>query len=186
MSVKLADTLAPMGAFEVADAKDISVEIDGNKKMLQTAIDNGEIGGGGDSSWTGTQAEFDAYDKSQLKDGQEVIITDDYDAVNGNVYSTEEKVVGTFLGKPLYRKSWVGTGNPADFNHNITSLGDVIKIDGCFLTTSSNWLNFAGSDSSVEMYLCRAVVSPTQIAFTRRNYLITKYTLSVEYTKTTD
>lgn len=103
-------------------------------------------------------------------------------------YSTDEQLTGgTWVdGKPIYRKSWTGTGNPNSFNHNIDSLGDVIKIDGCFSTSTSQWINFAGSDSSGDMYLCRAVVTPTQIVFTRRNYTITKYTLSVEYTKTTD
>ena len=103
-------------------------------------------------------------------------------------YSTDEQLTGgTWIdGKPIYRKSWTGTGNPNSFNHNIDSLGDVIKIDGCFSTSTSQWMNFTGSDSSGDMYLCRAVVTPTQIVFTLKNYTITKYTLSVEYTKTTD
>lgn len=104
MSVKLADTIKPLGDFAVAEGVDIDVNINGSPKRLQEAIDNGEIGGGGDSSWKGTQAEFDALDKSTLKDGQEVIITDDYDS-NGDIYSTEEIVVGKWIdGKPIYRK----------------------------------------------------------------------------------
>ena len=106
----------------------------------------------------------------------------------GESYSTDEQLTGgTWIdGKPIYRKSWTGTGNPNSFNHNIDSLGDVIKVDGCFLNTGSQWMNFAGSDSSGDMYLCRAVVTPTQIIFTIRNYSMVKYTLSVQYTKTTD
>ena len=48
MAVKLADTLAPMGDFEIAEAKDISVNIGGTKKMLQKAIEDGDIGGASD------------------------------------------------------------------------------------------------------------------------------------------
>lgn len=138
-------------------------------------------------TWTGTQAEFDALDKSTLSDNCYINITDDLAFGGGEEYSTNEVVIGKWIdGKPIYRKSWTGTGNPTDFNHNIASLGDVIKIDGCFLTSTSHWMNFTGSDLSGDMYLCRVVVSPTQCKFTCRNYIITKYTLSVEYTKTTD
>lgn len=47
MAVKLADTLAPMGDFEVAEAKHVSVKIGETTKMLQKAIEDGDIGGGG-------------------------------------------------------------------------------------------------------------------------------------------
>ena len=103
-------------------------------------------------------------------------------------YSTDEQLTGgTWIdGKPIYRKTWTGTGNPNSFNHNIDSLGDVIKIDGCFLNTSSQWINFTGADNDTGIYSCRAIVSQTKIIFTIRNYNIEKYTLSVEYTKTSE
>ena len=106
----------------------------------------------------------------------------------GESYSTNEQLTGgTWIdGKPIYRKSWTGTGNPSSFNHNIDSLGDVIKIDGCFLNTSSQWMNFTGADNDTAIYSCRAIVTATKITFTIRNYNMKKYTLSVEYTKTTD
>ncbi len=49
MSVKLADTLAPMSNFPVAEAKDIDININGTHKMLQTAYEDGDLGGGGSS-----------------------------------------------------------------------------------------------------------------------------------------
>ena len=102
-------------------------------------------------------------------------------------YSTDEIVIGEWIdGKPIYRKTWTGTGNPNSFNHNIDSLGDVIKIDGCFLNGSSQWMNFSGADSESGLYSCRAMVTATQIVFSLRYLSMTKYTLSVEYTKTTD
>ena len=102
-------------------------------------------------------------------------------------YSTDEIVIGEWIdGKPIYRKTWTGTGNPNSFNHNIESLGDVIKIDGCFLNSSSQWINFTGADNDTGLYSCRAMVTANKIMFTLRNYSMVKYTLSVEYTKTTD
>lgn len=107
MALRIMDTIATAGDFEAVEAKDVSVKIGENVTRLQEAIDNGEIGGGS-STWVGTKAKFNALDKSQLKDEQEVIITDDYDS-NGNIYSTEEVVIGKWIdGKPLYRKAFTG------------------------------------------------------------------------------
>jgi len=49
MSVKLADTLAPMGEFPIGEAKDIDIEINGANKRLQQAYEDGDLGGGGSS-----------------------------------------------------------------------------------------------------------------------------------------
>lgn len=48
MSVKLADTLAPMSDFPVAEAKDVDIDINGTHKDLQTAYEDGDLGGGSD------------------------------------------------------------------------------------------------------------------------------------------
>lgn len=50
MAVKLADTLAPMGDFPVAEGKDVGVQIGEKSKSLQKAIEDGDLGGGGGSS----------------------------------------------------------------------------------------------------------------------------------------
>ena len=47
MAVKLADTLAPMGEFPIANAKDIDFD-DG--ESLQEKLDNGTLGGDGGAS----------------------------------------------------------------------------------------------------------------------------------------
>lgn len=55
-------------------------------------------------TWTGTQAEFDALDKSTLSDNCYINITDDL-AFGGEEYSTSEIVVGKWIdGKPIYRR----------------------------------------------------------------------------------
>lgn len=46
MSVKLADTLAAMGDFPVAEANGVDINISGTHKDLQTAYENGDLGGG--------------------------------------------------------------------------------------------------------------------------------------------
>ena len=53
MSIKLADTLAPMADFPAAYAKDIEFD-DG--KNLQEKLNNGELGGGGGSGTAGKSA----------------------------------------------------------------------------------------------------------------------------------
>ena len=50
MSVKVADKFVAMGDFELLDAQDVLVDIEGTPKRLQEAIDNGELGGGGSGS----------------------------------------------------------------------------------------------------------------------------------------
>lgn len=60
MAVKLADTLAPMGDFEIAEAKDISVMIGDTKKRLQQAIEDGDIGGAGNIVVKCTEAQYGA------------------------------------------------------------------------------------------------------------------------------
>ena len=45
MSVKVADKFVAMGDFELLDAQDVLVDIDGTPKRLQEAIDNRELGG---------------------------------------------------------------------------------------------------------------------------------------------
>lgn len=45
MSVKLADTLAPMGDFAIGESKDIDIKINGTNKRLQQAYEDGDLGG---------------------------------------------------------------------------------------------------------------------------------------------
>ena len=48
MSVKLADTLKPLGDFEVAESQDISIKLkDDTNTTIQDAYDNGLLGGSG-------------------------------------------------------------------------------------------------------------------------------------------
>lgn len=50
--VKLADTLAPLGNYPVAESKDVSIDINGTEKSIQQAYDDGDLSGGGSSIQT--------------------------------------------------------------------------------------------------------------------------------------
>ena len=68
MSVKLADTLAPMGEFPVAEGKDIILtKTDGTEKSIQKMYDDNEFGGSSSSIFYGTQAEWDELTPEEKK-----------------------------------------------------------------------------------------------------------------------
>lgn len=47
MSIKLADTLAPMGDFPAVESDNVDITIGGSPKSLQQAYEDGDLGGGG-------------------------------------------------------------------------------------------------------------------------------------------
>lgn len=49
MSIKLADTLAPMGDFPAVESDNVDITISGSPKSLQQAYEDGDLGGGGSS-----------------------------------------------------------------------------------------------------------------------------------------
>ena len=81
MAVKIADTLKALSnTFPVAECIDIDVNINGTTKRLQKAIDDGEIGGGSDSTWNGTREEWEALSTEEKGKYEVVYFTDDYDS----------------------------------------------------------------------------------------------------------
>lgn len=71
MAIKLVDELKAMGNFPIAHAEGINlVKTDGTEDNLQNLFDNGELGGGGgDSSVTLTQQEYEALSEEQKLNG---------------------------------------------------------------------------------------------------------------------
>lgn len=70
MAIKLVDELQAMGNFPIAHAEGINlVKEDGTEDNLQNLFDNGELGGGGDSSVTLTQEEYEALPEEERLDG---------------------------------------------------------------------------------------------------------------------
>lgn len=81
--------------------------------------------------WSGTTSEFEALDKTTLKDGQVVNITDDYDEPNTkDVYSLSEvKTNKVWIdGKSVYR-TVTHTNIPADSNKYVIQEFDGTNID---------------------------------------------------------
>ena len=78
MAVKIADTIKPMGNFPIGECVDINVNINGESKRLQKAIDDGEIGGS-DSTWKGTLEEWEVLSSEEKGKYKVVYFTDDYD-----------------------------------------------------------------------------------------------------------
>lgn len=159
-------------------------------------------------SWSGTKAEFEALDKSTLKDGQTVNITDDYESsdlatveyVDDKVlknYTTDEKVVGTFLGKPLYEKTVSIATISTDFQNPsaiASNVAELVNAHGSVNFTS--WGNttrtaipLSLATSAAGGYIAPVIYngklglfySVSGASWTFKDAIIT-----VQYTKTTD
>ncbi len=69
MSIKLVDSLSPMGSFPVAEAKDI---VFADSENLQQKLDDGSLGGGGAEAYIElSQEEYDALSDEEKVNGQE-------------------------------------------------------------------------------------------------------------------
>lgn len=104
-----------------------------------------------------------------------------------NVYSTEEKIVGTWIdGKPIYRKVVTGLGNTYD-NWNVILLDANVHADKviyCNMVSNTKTGNEGSVSTSVLtlMYADGTVHVKNLVSNTDSN----KVVYVVEYTKTTD
>lgn len=115
--------------------------------------------------------------------------------VAGDVYSTDERVVGTWIdGKPLYEKT-VDCGSLPnatfkDVNHGISNINSVISVSGCaYSSVSGNTLPlpFVGSylsnvNDSIKIVVKSSVISITDMI----DYSGLTAFVNIRYTKTTD
>ena len=114
---------------------------------------------------------------------------DDY-LKSGNVYSTSEKKIGTWIdGKPIYRK--VITGTTPSNNSQITTINngqEIINLYGFINSWSSNRIPINSYNNANDY--CRVfgdTTSPIKITITcSSSYYNMPYKIIVEYTKTTD
>lgn len=103
-------------------------------------------------------------------------------------YSTEEKVVGTWIdGKPLYQKT-VGitiTGTNADYTHSIADIDKVIIKDAGLFDAVGNYLpNGFRNTTGATFFSCYA--NATYIhAITVSDYIGLSGYVTLQYTKTT-
>ena len=161
-------------------------------------------GGSGDGEHiTLTQAEYNALSEAEKNDPSKFYFIEDAPSSPvgiwiGNTksnYSTEEKVIGTWIdGKPLYQKT-INCGGLANTGtivtpHNISNVDRIIKMTGTAYSTSNNYTlpledidAQAGINGTIRLYANNVNVYIT----TYRNqteYDESKVTL--QYTKTTD
>lgn len=145
--------------------------------------------------WSGTTSEFEALDKTTLKDGQVVNITDDYDEPNTkDVYSLSEVKTNKVWvdGKPIYR-TVAHTTIPNEFNKYviqefdgtnidrlITLHGGVKQLEGSNQTTISFYRDttdglFLYFDNAIKRLCAKSNIIGGGDAY-----------IVIEYTKTTD
>lgn len=144
------------------------------------------IGDVADTSWTGTLEEFEALDKDLLKDGQQINILDDYGGTSRNeidYYTEEEKVIGKFINKPLYRKTIVGDGNfnTVVFASNVDTL--VKSYGSVYYPSENNWYMLPWVSSSTTASL---ILKPTKEVVGNSVGLFSKWKVTIEYTKIDD
>ena len=119
------------------------------------------------------------------------VLSDNIDTLNERLeYSTEEKVVGTWIdGKPIYKKSYGASGLSAtsniiiDAELNNTTVDNVIKIEG---SANGNGHSFFQRQSYAgdSQYSCFFRIEKTNgLTLEMVNYTVYKYAVTVYYTK---
>lgn len=96
-------------------------------------------------------------------------------------YSLEEKEIGTWLGKKLYRKILVVE------NINVANSLDINDIDNIYLNEGHSYITWS-NDLSYPASLGQFAISKTDGTILARNADLADWNgvLTVEYTKTTD
>ena len=118
--------------------------------------------------------------------------------VEQNTYSTTEIVVGTYFGKPLYRKGFSGTlitssGNIAtELMSGVSDLarfgGQTVATDGVkYGLTSTNTSGSSGSNVQAQAFSRMIVLSNGTLRLDcSHSFSAGSYKVWAEYTKTTD
>lgn len=108
----------------------------------------------------------------------------DFDDITGNVHSTDEEVIGTWMGKPLYRRVLLGTlpdltGGWQSLEY-LDSTAVIRKAYG-----SLGYLPFPVWLSN-DYYLAMQLFGDGYINVLGKGFNGNQYNITVEYTKTTD
>lgn len=100
--------------------------------------------------------------------------------------TTEEVVIGTFDGKPLYRKGFTIASLPSsagitNYNHGIANIDRFLNVNAT-MTDGTNFLSESSVVLSVEIYASKTQVK-VSVTTNRSTYSAIAW---LEYTKTTD
>lgn len=103
-------------------------------------------------------------------------------------YSTTEQVIGTWLGKPLYRQV-ISTTTPSstsvDTIGTITNIDKIVKLDG-FITYSNQQVPLTFAYSTTVLNAIMIEGTNVRCKITANAYLNCPCIVIAEYTKTTD
>lgn len=169
-------------AYEKTTWVDGETEIDANKlnKIEDGIVEASKTGG----ILAGTIV---GYDGDTIPEGYEEV-------ENPNVYSTEEKVIGEWLGKPIYRKvvdvGYLPNAGAKFVNHEISNIDSFVTIRG-IATNGTNFFplpySYSSPSSNAGQYSITLYSNKLQIAIETGSDR-TSYSAKVilEYTKTTD
>lgn len=142
-----------------------------------------------------TEEAYDEFPIGTIVDYNGDTVPDGYREVEdkGEIYSEEEKVIGTWLGKPIYRKVIRGRINDNLNNRIITSTNDYDKIIGYkgYFYTSTVCTPFMGTEYSEDTNnnsACRILILNNNLRLDAKAsvWKTNDYEIAVEYTKTTD
>ena len=153
-------------AYEKTTWVDGETEIDAQKlnKMEQGIEEAGQTGG----ILTGSIV---AYDGDTIPEGYEEVD-------NPNVYSTEEKVIGEWFGKPLYRKV-IELASELTINANSWASG-VYVVPNIKLIVNALGLKTGDATSQIRVTPSGDIMNPSSA------FSISIKFITLEYTKTTD
>ena len=124
---------------------------------LAEEIGTGGGGGGNADLVHCTQAEYDALPASKLTDDKIYMITDvSQKEVEGEVYSTSERIVGKWIdGSDIYKKTQSGGINFAQadtwYDTNITDVDEVIEVKGSILRSGEQIELGAFNDTVIDI-----------------------------------
>lgn len=109
--------------------------------------------------------------------------------VENNIYSNDEAIIGTWHGKPLYRKvvivnNPISEGRYIGISHNIINV-DTIFIKNAFITVADNATAVAPEYRADDTYT-KLSVTKQYVQYNIQWVDVQKLTLILNYTKTTD
>lgn len=144
-----------------------------------------------------TQAEYDALTEAEKNNGTIYFITDNYVGSTyvgayDTIYSTTEHIVGSYMGKPLYQKTYYKaslSNNAWNINvGTISSLDELVELKGVVKDSTVNLYYELNSTYPSDTLVMGLVTSDGRIDVycARQNDTWVDCYVTVRYTKTTD